>query len=41
MTAFLSDIEPLDDILETLVFEEEPSIFLEEYAIELVETALH
>ena len=37
----LSDLEPLEDILDTLVFEDEPSIFTEEHAIELVETALH
>ena len=41
MSIFLNDIEPLDDILETLVFEDEPYIFSEEYAIDLVETALH
>jgi len=41
MTIFLSDIEPLHDILDTLVFEDEPSIFSEECAVELVETALH
>jgi putative phage-type endonuclease len=41
MTTFLSDLGPLDDIMDTLVFEDEPSIFTEEHAIELVETALH
>ena len=43
MTTYLSDLEPLQDILDTLVFEEyeEPSIFTEEYAVDLVETALH
>jgi putative phage-type endonuclease len=41
MTIFLNDIEPLDDILDTLVFEEEPSIFSQEYAVELVESALY
>jgi len=41
MTIFLSDLEPLDDILDTLVFEDEPNIFNEENALELVETALH
>lgn len=39
MTLF--DLEPLEDIMDTLVFEDEPSIFNDEYAIELVETALH
>jgi putative phage-type endonuclease len=38
---FISEIEDLEDITDTLVFEDEPSIFTEEYAIELVNTALH
>ena len=37
----LSELDDLEDILSTLVFEDEPSIFNEDYAIELVETALH
>ena len=39
----IKDIEELTCILDTLVFEEyeEPSIFTEEYAVELVETSLH
>ena len=41
MTTFLSDLELLEDITDTLVFEDEPSIFSENYAIELVETAFH
>lgn len=41
MTTYIFDLEPLIDITDTLVFEDEPSIFTEEYAIELVETALH
>ena len=41
MTTFLSDLELLEDITDTLVFEDEPSIFSENYAVELVETALH
>jgi len=36
----INDMEDLEDILHTLVFEDEPSIFTEEYAVELVETAL-
>ncbi len=36
-----SDLEDLEDITDTLVFEDEPTIFTENYAIELVETALH
>jgi putative phage-type endonuclease len=35
------DLEELEDITDKLVFEDEPSIFTEEYAIELVETALY
>jgi putative phage-type endonuclease len=38
---FISELEDLEDITDTLVFEDEPSIFTEEYAVELVETALH
>ena len=41
MTTFLSDLGPLDDIIDTLVFEDEPSIFTENHAVEFVETALH
>jgi putative phage-type endonuclease len=41
MTNSLFNLEPLDDILETLIFEDEPTIFSEDYAIELIETALH
>lgn len=36
----LSDLEDLEDITDKLLFEDEPSIFTEEYAVELVETAL-
>lgn len=36
-----SELEDLQDIMDTLVFEDEPSIFNEVSAIELVETALH
>ena len=41
MTTYINDLEPLKDILNTLVFEDGPSIFSEEHAIELVETAFH
>ena len=41
MTLFLTDLEELEDISDTLIFEDEPTIFSEEHAIELVETALH
>ena len=37
----LEDLEQLEDITEQLVFDDEPSIFNEEHAIELVETALY
>lgn len=36
----LEDLEDLEDITDTLVFEDEPSIFTEEYAVELLESAL-
>ncbi len=41
MIMYLDDLEPLHDIVDTLHFEDEPSVFTEEYAIELVETAFH
>jgi putative phage-type endonuclease len=41
MTTFIDELEPLVNILDELVFEEEPNIFSEEYAIELFETAFH
>jgi len=34
----ISELEDLEDILDTLVFEDEPSIFTEEFALELFET---
>jgi len=37
----LFELEELHDILDTLVFEDHPGIFTDEYAVELVETALH
>jgi hypothetical protein len=37
----LYEIEELDDILDTLIFEDEPSIFNEENALELYETIFH
>ena len=37
----LEDLEDLEDITEQLIFDDEPSMFTEEYAVELVETALH
>jgi len=41
MTTYIFDLEPLQDQLDTLLFEDEPPFFSEEYAIELVETALY
>jgi putative phage-type endonuclease len=41
MTTFLSDLELLEDIMDTLVFEDEPYMFSDNYAVELVETAFH
>ena len=41
MTTFLFDLEPLQDILDTIIFEDEPSIFSENYALDFIETALH
>ncbi len=38
---FLYDLEDLEDISNTIIFDDESSIFTEEYAVELVETALH
>ena len=38
---YLNDLEFLEDILNSIVFEDEPSIFTEEHAVELVQTALH
>ena len=36
----ISELEDLEDILDTLIFEDPPTIFDEEYALELIETAL-
>jgi len=37
---YLYELDDLIDILDTLVFEDEPSLFTSEYAVELVQTAL-
>jgi hypothetical protein len=37
----MNDLPDLKDILDTLIFEDEPSIFSDDYAMELIETALH
>lgn len=41
MTTFMFDFEPLQDILDTLVFEDEPTVLSEDHTLELIETALH
>jgi putative phage-type endonuclease len=41
MFQYIHELEELEDILNTLVFEDEPSIFDENNAIELIETALN
>ena len=38
---YIYELEELQNITDTLIFEDEPSIFTEEYALELIETALH
>jgi hypothetical protein len=40
MTTYILDLEPLEDIGDTLVFEDSPTIFTEEYAYEFVETSM-
>jgi len=37
----ISDLEDLEEILDTLVFEDKPCIFTEEYTLQFIETALH
>ena len=41
MIAYMDDLETLDDIFDSIVFEDEPTIFSEDHAIELIETAFH
>jgi putative phage-type endonuclease len=38
---FIHELEDLEECLDEIIFEDEPSIFTEEYAVELVETAMH
>ena len=38
---FIHELEDLKECLDEIIFEDEPSIFTEEYAVELVETAMH
>ena len=37
----LSELEELEDILDTIIFEDEPTIFNEDNALQLIETAFH
>jgi putative phage-type endonuclease len=37
----LSELEELEDILDTIIFEDEPTIFNEDNTLELIETAFH
>ena len=39
--AHLENLEDLEDILDTLIFEDKPSIFTEDYTLQFIETALH
>jgi len=41
MFQYINELQELEDILDTIVFEDEPSIFDEDNTIELIETALH
>ena len=41
MFQYINELPDMEDILNTLVFEDEPSIFHEDNTIELMETALH
>ena len=41
MNEELEELEDLEDILDTLIFEDKPSIFTEEYTLQFIETALH
>jgi putative phage-type endonuclease len=41
MISYIFDLEPLEDITDKLIFEDEPTIFTEENTIELVETVFY
>ena len=41
MFQYINELPDMEDILDTLVFEDEPSIFDEDNTIELIESALH
>ena len=38
---YFDELDELTNVLETIVFEDDPSIFTEEYTLDLMETALH
>ena len=38
---YLSELEDLENIIDILIFEDEESIFTEEYTLDLIETSLH
>lgn len=41
MFQYIHELEDLENILDSLLFEDEPTIFNEEYTLDLIETALH
>ena len=41
MNVFLNDLEPLDNIIDSIIFEEEPTLFCDEYMDEFVETIFY
>lgn len=41
MNTHMNDLEELEDITNTLIFYDEPSIFTEEYSLDLIESALY
>lgn len=41
MFQYIHELEDLENILDSLIFEDEPTIFNEEYTLDLIETALH
>ena len=38
---YFNELDELHDILDSIIFEDEPNIFTEEYALELIESALY
>ena len=37
----IANLEDLENILDTLIFEDKPPIFTEEYTLQFIDTALH